>query len=288
MIPGRDGGVDADNPRRAQHPRRHPRVEPVAQSRTAEMHQPAAQAWNVEALGGAVNRHRPRRDLRRQCSDRNMRAAVIDQVAMDLVGHDDPVALDRHLPHRQQFIAGENPPGGVLRIAQHQDLRARIANLAHRIEVQHVAIGLAAQILRIQPPPGVVDGGMKRRIGRQVQQHAVAGIGKRPDGRKRPLHQVGQRLHHGRVDLPAEARLHPARKRARQALVAMPAGAAVRIAVFLLADQLRDGAADRMRDRKIHLRHPGRQHVRRVFRPLDVLARAQHVHRDLEAGWAHR
>ncbi len=81
------------------------------------------QSGDIEGLTGGDQGDRVLGDGRVQRGDRQVGMAGKDQIAVDFVGADRHPMAQADVCHAFQFLAGEDTPGGVLRVAEHKDAR---------------------------------------------------------------------------------------------------------------------------------------------------------------------
>ena len=209
------------------------------------------------------------------------------EVCVDLVGDHHQVARQYHLGQGLQLGALEHPARRVLRVAEQQDARLGVERRLEPRQVQLPALGALAQRVLDEPSPAVPHSAQERRVDRRLHHHALPGSGELVQRHIDALHDVGQDLDAARVDLPAETRLHVLRAHHRQ----LGRARVERIAQVVVVERvLHDGAYGR-RQREVHLRDPGGQHVRRVELPLLAPATAQQVEVEvveIAEGPAHR
>ena len=120
--------------------------------------------------------------------------------------------------------------------------------------------------------PHVVDRRQEGPVDRGLHDRAIAGLGVGGEPPVEPLHHVAQDLDPGRLERPVEARLHPLAECLAQARVLQ----LDRVAEIVASERPLEHLANRLRQRIVHLGHPGRQHVRGMGVPLLADARVQH------------
>ena len=141
-----------------------------------------------------------------------MRGPGIDQVAVDLVGHDHEVACDGQPADRLQLTALEHAAGRVVRVADHQDARVLVDATGQRPLVADEPGAAVRQWCGIAPPAHVLDRREERRVGGGLHDHALAHLAESEQAGGHRLDQVGDREDALGVRAPAEARLHALRE----------------------------------------------------------------------------
>jgi hypothetical protein len=246
------------------------RAEPALQLVAAEDRDAAAQPRDVERLRRGGQRDRARLDLGRQRRERHVPEAGMEQILMDLVGHHDPVALDRERRERLELFAAERASTRIVRIAQQQHARARVGAAAQLLEIDRIAALAQRERILVEAPALLLHAAEERRIDRRLHDDAVAGLGELVHRDVHPLHDVGQHLDARGIDGPAVQALHALRgelgDRRRCGMD--------RIADVRSLDREPQHAADRLRDREVHVGDPQRQHVVAIGGPLLAAARA--------------
>ncbi len=144
-----------------------------------------------------------------------MRLSGIDEIAVNLVGDHGEVAPDCDLGDRLELGATVDMSAWIMRRAQKKNARLVVDQCFERFKIDVDAVAVIAHLMRNQPASRIDNELAERRVAGNLQHHAVAGVAEGENGRERPLHQIGDRLHQGRVHLPAEARLHACGEGAR-------------------------------------------------------------------------
>ncbi len=155
----------------------------------------------------------------------------------------------------RQLLLGVGAPGGILRVAQHEQARAGAARGAHGVEVHDPAFavsderhfnGFLARMTR-RRQKGVVDG--------RGNQYGAPGFGHRACGQVEAGHDAGYPDQPLLGHFPAIAALEPAQERAHGGV------GRARIPQHGMLQALGDGRADEFRHGEIHVRDPERKDV---------------------------
>ena len=197
-------------------------------------------------------------------------AARVDEICVDLVADDDPVAFEGQVGQAREFRRGQHATARVVRIAEEQHAGVRRRG-AHGVEVEDPAFPVAHERVGHERPPGVLEGPQERRIDRQLDHDAVARGAVRLEGEVHALDDVGERVDQLDVRAPPVARGHPLAEDGGEIRLLGVEGVAEVVALQRLAH---DGA-DRLGDRIVELGHPRRQHVGGVALPLLAAVGAQ-------------
>jgi hypothetical protein len=175
-----------------------------------------------------------------------------------------------HRRDRGQLVARVDAPARVVRRAQQQ--RAG-AGRERAVEPVHVHSEVRPQRHLDHPPTDVRDVFEVRRIGRRVDDHAVAGL--RVDGQQllEADHHVGEQRDVLTLEVPAEPAVVEVVHGLDQAVDVAD------VAQVTAVDRAMQRFADWRRQGKVHLGHPRRQDVGRVLGPL-LAAAGERPHAD--------
>ena len=215
-------------------------------------------AGQVERLGGGDAGDQAVGDLGRGGDGRRVLGAGEDEVAMDLVGHQQQIVLGAKAGQRTNLVGRPHGAAWIVRAAEENDLGPRRQLLAQRGEVHGVAaVGLDQ--LRIEDAPLVgQDDAAEGVIGGREDDDLVAGGGGRLQDEAEPRHDAGRRADPVGIHAQAMPAGHPIRERGRPA-----AGVGV-VAVGGARNLGRERFRHARRRGEIHVRDPHRDRVGRV------------------------
>ena len=168
-------------------------------------------AGEIEGLGRGDAGDQTVGDLgrRRQC--RRVLGTGENQIAVDLVGHQDQIVRGAEARQRAKLIGRPGSAAGVVRAAKEDDLGARRQLAAQRIEIHRVA-ACGLDKLRIENAPLVGDNDLAEGvIGRRKDHDLVAGRADRLKDETESGHDAGRRTDPARVDPQTVAARHPIR-----------------------------------------------------------------------------
>src|SRR5262249_12065576 len=151
LPPGGNGGIDTDRTDPAEEALGDRLAESRQQLLRAEVHDSAAQARDVEALRGGVQRYCAGRDLLTQRAGRDVPPAWVQEVAVDFIGDDHQIALDRDAADRCELLPLESPAARVVRVAKQEDARSIVDHPAETFRIDIEANPAVAQ--RVEDPP---------------------------------------------------------------------------------------------------------------------------------------
>jgi len=147
----------------------------------------------------------------------------IDQLGVDLVTDHDQVELRRALDVAQQFCAGVQPSGRVVRVDQNEDLRSDHAQRALELdEIRHPALVGVDERKGHGLQPHSVERRQKGWVVRSLNGHGVAGASRQPQNQLDRLDQIGLLPHRPGVKMPAVTVGHPAGELGPQRRPAQP------------------------------------------------------------------
>ena len=208
-------------------------------------------------------------DLRRERGHRHVLAAIEQQIAVDLVGDDPEIALQAGRRHALELRATVDAAHRVVRVAEHEGPRAGRDGGGEGVEIDHVApAAVTRQHVLFPHAPQVAPGAQDRRIGRRLQQDALARRG------QRPAREVVGDVHAGHqhdglgAHAPAVALGHALGDRLRQL------GMLGEVAEEAVGDARLESREHRGRRGEIHVGHPQGQHVGAELVPLVAVAGA--------------
>ena len=200
--------------------------------------------------------------------------ATVDDVGVDLVRDHHEVALACELRQLLELLPVEDPPERVVGGAEEEEAGALVDGGAEGVEVDLVAALAPHHGAVVEPPAGLRHRLEERGIDRGQGADPVPRPGVRLDREVDPLHDVGDHDHPLRHHLPArEAPRREARERFRQAARRQLR----RVAEVVRLHHPREAGANGLGHVEVHVRHPRRQHVGRVARPLRAAAPAERL-----------
>ena len=249
-----------------------PRLEALREPVRAEDRHRAAKARDVEGLGRARHGEGARLHLRAEGGEGDVPGAGVDDVRVDLVRDHHEVALDGERRQRLELLPLEDPAERVVGGAEEEEAGALVDGGAERVEVDLVAVPAPRHRAGVEAAPGLghrlQEGGVYRGQGADP----VPGPGVRLDREVDALHHVRDRDHPLRRHRPPR---EAARREARERLPEAARGRLRRVAEVVRVHHPREAVADGPGHVEVHVRHPGRQHVRRVAGPLVAPAPAE-------------
>ena len=209
-------------------------------------------AGQIEGLGRGDARDQTVGDLGRGHQCRRVLGTAENQIAVDLVGHQDQIVRGAEARQCAKLICRPNSAAGIVRAAKENDFRPRRQLAAQRIEIHRVA-ACGLDKLRVDNAPLVGHNDLAEGvIGGRKDHDLVAG---RTDGLKdetEPRHDAGRRADPARVHLQTVAARHPIHQRC---------GPASGVGVIAVGGSLNLGG-----ERRRHARGRGEVHVRNPHR----------------------
>ncbi|MDZ7747725.1 MAG: hypothetical protein U5K43_01900 [Halofilum sp. (in: g-proteobacteria)] len=253
VAPGRQRGGEPErvHPR---HEARAQRLEARAQPRVRDDRERAAEAGDVVGLAGRDQGDRAARDLGAEAGERHVLGArVEDQRVVDLVAADDEVALDAERRQRLELVAGVDPPGRVLRVAQQQQPRAPREPPREPVEVDRAGGVGERHLDALAPRPrGRLA---ERRVDRRERRDGVAVVTDRGTGEMDPGHEPGQPDQPLRCHVPGVVLAQHGARDLDQLL------GRARVAEHAVVHARVQGIEHRRRGAEIHVRDPHRQDI---------------------------
>ena len=263
-------------------------TDPAAQIPVAVGHHRAAQSRHRERLGRRRDGHHPLGCARDRQHRRERGAGVrVDEVGVDLVGHDVEVVGVGQFDDSGQHGRVGHPSGGVVGMAPQQHPGVGLA--AHqRLQVVGVEVPALLGIATHEPfELAAIRGGADLQedvVDRRGQDHAAAGLGQRGDRRGHSLQDVDTGVHEVGVEAPTVALGGPAGERRADIVFE------VVVAEVAPVQRGPHGVDDRGRGPEVVLGHPRWQRLSGVLGPLgvavaplrdDIDARVEvaHIHR---------
>ena len=227
----------------------------LPECRVGDHHVRRLQRGEVEGLAGRGADDRPRLVFGTQRGVWREVPVPQDQVAVDLVGHDQHVVVHADPAEAPQLLAGPDASDRVVGMAEdgHPDLRIG----AFGFEIVEVHVIPAVPVLervqrrsRLQVLDGVVEGIVYRRL----HQHFVAGFRVGRDQHVQGGYDARGEADGVGIDGPVMAPLHPPHHgiivgRRREG-----------VSVDAHVRDFGHGVHHRLRARKVHVRHPQRKH----------------------------
>ena len=157
------------------------------------LEQGALQAGHVPAFRDAGDGHRVGRGRRPARRIRGEGGVGGHQRGVHLVGDDTGAVCLDDLGDPIQFLGGEHPAGGGVRVAQQYHAGTGAQRVVEPLQVQCPAVRAVQQRPRHHHAVQLLEQQEERRVRRGEHHHAVAGYGEHPKCRLQPGHHVGDR-----------------------------------------------------------------------------------------------
>jgi hypothetical protein len=230
----------------------------------------AAQPGEVEGLRGRPESDAAAARGRGDGEKGDVLGARQGERRVDLVGEDPGTVAGGGLGDPLQLLAGGHAAGRVVRAAEDQ----RPGSLREgAVDALDVELGPRQRHFD-QRAAGLLDHREEGVVDGRVDDDAVARLRDLLQDRRQGADHVGAGGDGGGVDRPAVPPQGEFGEDAAQL-------GRIRIAAVVELDRLQQRPLDRRRQREVHLRNPGREHVGRVAAPLDAAALAQALQGEL-------